>query len=336
MPRSQNTDPHGDPLVYAADIPWKGLGADVSSLRDSKNPLPKMMKLAKVDWTVEAQPLYMKGKIGDTGFGDVEVPAQALVRSDTGHVLDVVGPSYIPAQNADAFEFFQEMLDAGDAKMESMGAVRNGQYVWAMADLGKSFEVGNKGDKVDGYLFVGVPHQQGKSLLFKSTSKRIWCNNMLARVIRSSSSLKFAGTDISEIRRSHRVAFDKAAMASVKNVLGMSRDNFEKLGEIANKLHKTKTDDKIAISILQPVFAPKFDTDKEAMTMDNLTPRMQQLMDILHKAPGAQPDTAWGILNAATYYNTHVAGKSGDRRFHQNMLAKGAAQSAEVLRLLTR
>lgn len=332
MPRTgPNQDPHGDPLVFAKDIPWKGLGADISSLRDSKNPIPKMMKLAKVDWTVEATPLYMKE--GMDLFKDV--PAQALVRSDTRAVLDVVGPSYIPAQNADAFEFFQEMLDAGGAKMESMGAVRGGQYVWAMADLGKSFTVGN-GDRVDGKLFVGVPHQQGKSMLFKATSMRVWCNNMLARVIRGSSTLKFAGTDISEVRRSHRVAFDKAAMNSVKNVLGISNESFDQLGEIAKKLHATKTDDKTAIEILQPVFAPKFDTDKEAMTMDNLTPRMQQLMEILHKAPGAEPDTAWGILNAATYYNTHVAGKSSDRRFHQNMLAKGAAQSAEVLRLLTR
>ena len=64
------------------------------------------------------------------------------------------------------------------------------------------------------------------------------------------------------------------------------------------------------------------------------TPRMKQLMEVLEQAPGAQPDNAWGVLQAATYYVDHVAGKSNDRRLTQAWFGKGAGQKEKVLELL--
>ena len=120
-------------MAYAGEVPWHGLGVQVNP-----NLSPKeMMKEANVDWTVEKRPLYYNGM----DKKEVIPGKEALVRSSDGQLLDEVGTNWKPLQNEDAFNFFNDFVNAGDMEMHTAGSLDNGRRVWALAKVKDSFEV---------------------------------------------------------------------------------------------------------------------------------------------------------------------------------------------------
>src|SRR5687767_14947496 len=107
--------------------PWHGLGSVVAEAQTSAEAI----KLAGLDWSVEQLPLVARGAAGERA-----VPGRvANVRADTGAVLGVVGTGYRPFQNAEAFEFFDAVVQEKLAVFESAGALKGGKYVWMLARL---------------------------------------------------------------------------------------------------------------------------------------------------------------------------------------------------------
>ena len=129
-----------------------------------------MMQKAGVDWTVEKQDSY---------FWWFKVKSkQALVRSSDGEVLDVVGKGWNPVQNADAFNFFEDYVKAGDMQMHTAGSLNGGKMVWALAKTNESFELFN-GDVTENYFLFSNPHEFGKAIDIRMTPIRVVCNNTL-------------------------------------------------------------------------------------------------------------------------------------------------------------
>lgn len=80
--------------------PWHGLG----HVLESSPSCAEALTLAGLDWSVDLQPLF-------AGDDLIDVPAhRAVVRSDTGAVLGVVGDDFVPFGNADAFAFFEPLV----------------------------------------------------------------------------------------------------------------------------------------------------------------------------------------------------------------------------------
>lgn len=298
-------------MVYTNQVPWHGLGhyvADAPSVAD-------MLTLAKLDWTVERQPMHLAN--------GVEVPDfAALVRSSDSSVLDVVGSRYTPIQNHEAFEFFKEFVEAGDATMETAGSLRGGRYVWGLANLKSSFKLKGK-DEVKGYVLVACPHEAGKSFIVKFTTVRVVCNNTLTLALKA---------DGNEFRMHHRRAFDATAIERAKTTLGIAREQMQQFEETARTLKsKTMTRDDV-IRILAPVYQPDAKVAELVKDFDDLaTPRLKQLLDINERAPGADPTTAWGVLNAVTYYSDHIASRTGDKRLTNAWFGKTAVHKERVL-----
>lgn len=297
-----------------APLPWEGIGMTVQE----KSTVAGIMKAAGLNWRTEKHQL--KDEHGD-------VPAFALRRSDTHDFLDTVGNAYVPVQNEDAFAFFKEFVEAGDAKMSVAGLIGGGRYVWGLADLGKSFTLAG-GDEVKGYLLVACPHVQGKKFVIKYTNLRPRCNNMITALLRRPGAKTVKGGMIlPEFRHAHRTEFSGSAVDRAKEVLGLAREQHEAFGEVAAALLKKRMSDQDALDVLAPVFAPKVE---DKITMENLTPRLAQIMSAYVEAPGAAPGNAWGVLNAVTYYATHVAGRTVDRRLGQAWMGKTGNQVLEV------
>lgn len=297
-------------------VPWDGLGAEVGD----RTTLAGMMKAAGLNWTVEKHQLR-----DDTG----PVPKFAMRRSDTNAYLDTVGNTYVPTQNADAFKMFEKFLDK-KARMSIAGVIGGGRYVWALADLGTAFELRGQ-DEVKGYLLVAVPHIQGKKVVFKYTNIRRQCNNMLTSALRQVMKGK-GGERLGEYRHSHRTEFTLDTFNRASEMLGIARDQHEAFGETAKLLQKKKMGADDIYGILQPVFAPDLTIDE--VKERKITPRLRQLLDINREAPGAQEDNAWGLLNAVSYYTTHVQGKTQDRRLQQMWVGKAGNQVDDVQRRL--
>lgn len=298
-------------MAYTNEKPWHGLGTYIAEAPT----VAEMMKKAKLDWSVTKQPLYYS-KTNVEGKPDAEVGDNfALVRSSDGKCLDVVGKHYRPVQNKDSFEFFNEFVQAGKAKMETAGSLRGGKYVWGLANLNRSFKLAGN-DEVKGYLLVASPHERGKALITKFTTVRVVCNNTLTLALRN------AGT---EFRMAHRSEFDAKMRERAKEVLGIAREQMDEFEANARKLKAMKMKQRDIIEVLANVYQPDSTMKKLMEDVDkNTSPSMKKVLDVLVNAPGADPDTGWGVLNAVTYYADHVASRTADKRIFNAWLGKTA------------
>ena len=175
-------------MAYAGELPWHGLGVKVI---DDLTP-EQMMQKAGVDWSVEKQDLVTK-------MGSSVKNKQALVRSSDGEVLDIVGKGWNPVQNAEAFNFFEEYVRAGDMQMHTAGSLNGGKMVWALAKTNESFELFN-GDVTENYFLFSNPHEFGKAIDIRMTPIRVVCNNTLT--------LSLSQDSNAMLKVNHRKAFD--------------------------------------------------------------------------------------------------------------------------------
>ncbi len=307
--------------AWRRETPWHGLGTKVA---DNLTP-EQMLKAAQLDWEVRKEPMYTNV----TGRDRDPVPEHfALVRDTDGRVLDVVGNRYQPTQNADAFAFFREFVHAGDAEMDTAGSLFGGQWVWGLASLKEGFKLKN-GDEIRGNLLLASPHRQGKSLIIRFTPTRVVCWNTLSWALGDHTTNRTP-----EFRMNHRNTFDKAMIAKAKTALGIAREQLDIFEEQANSLSaKTMTNLEVK-ETLAPFFQP--DIKREDLIAGKLNPKFAAVMDAYAMAPGAAiaDGTAWGALNAVTYYFDHMAGKSRDTRLGKSWLGRNASVKDDVLEAL--
>lgn len=317
-------------MAYTNEVPWHGLGNYVEDAPD----VDAMIIRAGLDWTVELVPMMAAIKRtvktnGDERWSDYSRPVRdfySLVRSSDGRVLDVVGSRYVPTQNREAFEFFREFVEAGDATMETAGSLKQGRYVWGLANLREGFTLPGK-DRVDGYLLVGIPHEQGKSLIIRTTKIRVVCNNTLTMALRDSS--------LPEFRMAHRRKFDGKMIAHAREVLGLAREQIVEFKENALKLKSMELAIEDVLKVVVPIMSPKTTAEQLRAMIDEgpdaYTPRIAQVMGAYHNAPGADVGTGWGALNAITYYADHMASKTTDQRLTNAWFGKTARQKVAVM-----
>lgn len=301
-------------MMYTNERPWHGLGEYV---KDAPS-VDQALELAGINWRVEKQELYLKGD-------KHSIPGHyALVRDSDGRVLDVVGKDYVPFQNKDTFKFFKSFVEAGGATMETAGSLKGGRMIWGLAKLKREFKV-SAGDVVKNYLLLATPHEQGKSLIAKATNVRAVCNNTVT--------LALAERGL-EFRKGHRTAFDDSIIDKAKEVLGLAEHQLAEFEDNAKMLRKLKLNRDDAIRVLAPIFQ-KNDPVEELVTHqqeDNVfAPRMKVLLDVLERAPGAEPDNAWGVLNAVTYWADHLASRTPDKRLERAWFGKSAQLKVQTL-----
>ena len=162
-------------MAYAGETPWHGLGKQVSN---NLTPI-EMLDAAGLNWTVSKIPAF-----ADIAGEKVAIGHSALVRSLDNKMLDVVSNDWNPVQNLEAFEFFNEFVNAGDMEMHTAGSLKNGQIVWGLAKIKESFEL-FKGDTVESYLLFSNFHKYGFSTDVRFTPVRVVCNNTLTLSLNS-------------------------------------------------------------------------------------------------------------------------------------------------------
>jgi phage/plasmid-like protein (TIGR03299 family) len=309
-------------MAYTNETPWHGLGFRI----DQAPTVKGMLRAAKIDWKVEKAPLFTENTNGEI---DQNVEGfYGLRRTSDNKVLDVVGSRYTPIQNEEAFEFFTEFVEAGQATMETAGSLRGGRMVWGLANLNQSFTL--KGDdKVNGFLLMAVPHEQGKAACAKFTTVRVVCQNTISLALRRD--LKGGTT---EYRIHHRKVFDAAAVEQAKIALGIARDQMGQFETTAKLLKRKSMRREDIIEVLAPTFQSQTKVADLLSGKEELSTRMNTLLDINEKAPGADPTTAWGVLNAVTYYADHIASRTTDKRLTNAWFGKTANQKEEILKVL--
>lgn len=305
-------------MAYAGELPWHGLGQEVSN---DLTPV-QMMEKAGVDWKVHEVESFIEfnGERRPTG-------QKSLVRETDGKILTNVGKDWHPCQNETAFEFFNEYVLAGDMEMHTAGSLREGQIVWALAKVKESFDIFG-GDQVDSYMLFSNPHQYGKSIDVRFTPIRVVCNNTLTLSLGSQSSRA--------IKVGHRAAFDAD---SVKETLGIAHEKFAKYKEMAEFLGSKRFSMDSLIQYYNEVFpnTSRTNIDRTVAELADLSRNAQLCMDILETQPGSEyaEGSWWQAFNSITYVTDHLQGRNTDNRLHsqwfgQNQLRKVKAAEKAV------
>jgi len=277
-------------MAYAGALPWHGLGTQVPA---DLTP-DQMLEVAGLNWTVEKVPAF-------ANIGGIETPIgrSALVRNIDNSILDVVSDDWNPVQNAEAFEFFNEFVAAGDMEMHTAGSLKNGQIVWGLAKIKESFEL-FKGDVIDSYLLFSNFHKYGFSTDVRFTPIRVVCNNTLT--------LSLSANVERMVKISHRTAFDAS---NVKNMLGIATDKLAKYKEMAQFLGSKKASSENIVEYFTRIFPVSASSSKQEVSRNATT-----AMEVLHTQPGAEyaEGSYWSLFNTVTYMTDHILGRSADSR----------------------
>ena len=286
-------------MAYAGEVPWHGLGVEVSN---DLTPL-QMMQKAGLDWRVEKVDAYV-----DINGEQVRTGQQALVRTSDSTILTNVTDAWNPLQNEEAFDFFAEYVAAGDMEMHTAGSLKNGQMVWALAKVKESFDVFGD-DRVDAYFLFSNPHQYGKSIDVRFTPIRVVCHNTLTMSLQQSADRS--------VKVGHRTVFDPD---QVKSDLGLAHEKFAKYKEMAQFLGSKRFTVENLISFYDEVYPSTSRTaEKVAATkVEELSRSARMCYDALETQPGAQygEGTWWQAFNSVTYVTDHLQGRSAEQRLH--------------------
>lgn len=294
-------------MAFAGELPWHKLGVQIP---DDLTPDEILVK-AGLDWTVSKRGLAYGDRPlidGDTDLGTINgaiAERFALCRDSDDQFLDIVGKTYRPTQNHDAFEFFDAFVKEAKLKMHTAGSLCSGKFVWALAETKKAFEIGPQKDRVESYILLVSPHQFGKALIAQQTTVRVVCQNTLNLALNEKGMVSY--------RMPHTRNFDKAAKYAAAQVLGLVSGSFSEFQEHVKSLAGTKINRSDLIDFYCDVLKIKQDVP-DAANDDGLpdSRMLKQFMDAFEGgAPGADlsgsKGTLWGAVNAVTYVLDHVS-----------------------------
>lgn len=163
-------------IAFAGETPWHRLGQKIQSAFDAQTALTE----AGLNFVVEKTPIA----VADTGT--VIENKFAVRRTDTKAVLGVVGNSYTPLQNAEAFAFFDGVFGKDTARYECAGVLGQGERIWLLAKLPGDFRI--IGDDVIGkYLLLTNGHDGSEAVRARFTPIRVVCQNTLNAALRERS-----------------------------------------------------------------------------------------------------------------------------------------------------
>lgn len=297
-------------MAYVGQVPWHGLGTQV----DPGISLPDMLEEAGVDWTVKKVPLEYEVD----GVRYSAGTKQALIRETDNKLLSVVSKTWNECQNINAFGWVQPFIDSGELAMETIGSLKNGKVVWALAKMKEKFVLFKEDETVQ-YLLMTNPHWFGRGIHFRSTPTRVVCNNTLS----------FALGEVSDIKstQNHRKVFDVELM---REALGIANIKLEKYAEMARFLGSKRFNDKTVQDYFDRVFpsmSVKLGKDKSR----NAT----IAYDLLDDQPGMEygKGSWWHAFNTVTYMSDHVIGRNADTRLYSSWYGTNADRKNEALEL---
>ena len=176
--------------------PWHGRGTVLNAPVSDADAI----KAAGLDWEVELRELNF-AKVTPLAGGDSitehqPVPShRAVVRSDTGKPLGVVGQGFRPLQNRAMFDVLRGIADAEpSAKLtwETAGALGGGETAWAMARI-EGLSLSIRGDESLPYMLVANGHVGNRRLRLLPTMTRVVCQNTMRAALDVQDAARKAG-----------------------------------------------------------------------------------------------------------------------------------------------
>lgn len=172
-----------DSFSYTGEKPWHHKGVKIPGVMTVNEALVA----GNLDWEVEKLPImtadsemvaipnvYAIGRRGpETNYDGSKsfIPFESTVKG-----------RYTIVQNSDAFEFFNSAIADGVACIETVGALGNGEKVFAMARIPKPFEP-IPGEHMEKYILLSTSHDGSANIMALFTTIRVVCWNTLTAAL---------------------------------------------------------------------------------------------------------------------------------------------------------
>jgi phage/plasmid-like protein (TIGR03299 family) len=155
-------------MAYTGQAPWHRLGVHLQQPFTAQEAI----EAAGLGYDVALRPLL-------TADGTPVPMRKAVIRTDSGEALGVVGKAYVPVQNRDAFEFLDAVVADGGLRYHTAGALGHGERIWLLAKLPGSIRVNDTDDFVNKFLLLSNTHDGTTALRVFFTPIRVVCANTL-------------------------------------------------------------------------------------------------------------------------------------------------------------
>ncbi|RPI71175.1 MAG: DUF932 domain-containing protein, partial [Desulfobacteraceae bacterium] len=216
--------------------------------------------------------------------------------------------------NIEAFRFFQPFIEAGAAKFETAGALRNGKIIWLLAKLNQANAVIRANDEIEKYLLLANSHDGSLTVRTGLTPVRVVCANTLAM------SLTGEKTKILQLRHTQTLQIN---LEKVQEIIAGINQNFQAVSNAFQFLATVNVNTNTLEDYIRNVFRTKVpETEIQPQEQDLIDAEetnkllVKRILEIfMTRLYGSKKfDTWWEAYNAITEYLTHCRGKNPETR----------------------
>ena len=278
-------------MAYVGEKPWHGLGHELVP----GAPIETWIKEAGLEWEILREPVCYRFKDEAREISNRHV----LIRSDNGAPLSIVSDSYCIVQPKEVIEFYRDLVKGSDFSLETAGALDGGRRVWGLARTNLKYDLSPK-DSLEPYLLLASSCDKSLATTVSFTSIRVVCQNTLCFAME-----KINGKSPSKsFKVPHNKHFEWADAKKKLNLINVAWNGFiENVEKLCSK--------KVGQSEVDKFFTSLFQSGKkedEKLTSKAII-EIQNLKSAFVNGQGQQlptaKDTAWGLVNAVTYYVDH-------------------------------
>lgn len=306
-------------MAYFGQTPWHGLGQKL------ENPATaaEAITVAGLNFTVDLQPLI-------TVDGIEVSQRKGVIRSDTNAVLGVVGNSYVPIQNAAAFDFLDAVVAEGEVRYHTAGALGKGERIWMLAKLPGHIRVNNTDDITEKFLLLSNSYDGTSALRVYFTPVRVVCANTLAAAERRS-----RGQGVTIMHKGDL----SAKVREAQKILGLAARFYDDIQVGVNHLASYKPTAVQLADYFRQLYPDPVEGNKSRA--ENVRQELFRLFEegMGQKLPGVQ-HTSWAAFNAVTEWIDHHrptrainAEQRRDRRLSSAWFGSGANLKAQAWQL---
>lgn len=296
-------------MFYVGETPWHKLGQHFLTPPSTDEALVA----AGLNWEVQLRPLFNEQGRKSTH--------KEIFRCDTNTALGVVGPSYHPLQNTQAFGFFQPLVESGLLAYETAGVLQDGKKVWILAKVaGDPMQIA-KDDIVDRYVLLSNSHDGTMAIRVGYTPIRVVCNNTLTMAL---------GSTDSQLLRIRHTTNATTALAEIQKVMKVADASFEATAEQFRRLTQLQVNEKDLDKYIRIVFDLKSEEDQKRESKI-----LGRVIELFEGGRGNDlpsiKGTAWAAYQGVTEYLQYEAGKSEESRLNSLWFGQNAARNKKAL-----
>lgn len=255
------------------------------------------------DFTVSTRPVYVPagvtgGQAQELGGAMAEQPLfKAVVRDDTGKVLNIARDTYTLVQNDVAWDVLDAIAETDKAvKYETAGVLDDGGTCWVMAKVDEPLHIDGDPSLIYPYMTAAWSHDGSSSLRIMRNIVRVVCWNTLSAAEGEAEK----GNLLFSFRHTRSV-HDRITAA--KEVLAGVRTGFRVFAEMAEDLAAQTVSDE-GIEAFIRAFIPK---PAEHLVSERVEANVEDARAIVRSYFASETtegirNTAWGLFNAGVEY----------------------------------